>query len=236
MALRSGERAPYAPPAAVLAVVRAFRDRGLTTPFTQEVLLRAGISESLVPRTLKSLEDLELIDQVGNPTDALESLRRATSDDFKPRLAEVVRKVYAEVFQFTDPSTDDTARVTDAFRAYEPVGQRDRMVTLFLGLCVAAGIVAESAVKRASASNGQARPSKKPVVRLVAKPLPPEPHDNFTPKMKSGSAPQAVLGILSKLPPEGSGWTQAERDKFVEVLGTVLDFVFPIVASAARAE
>ena len=225
MAIRSGGRAPYAPTAAVLAVIRAFRDRGLTTPFTQEVLLRAGISESLVPRTLNAMEDLELIDKDGNPTAALEALRRATTDEFKTRMEEVIRSVYAEVFQFTDPAKDDTTRVTDAFRSYQPVGQRDRMVSLFLGLCMAAGIVPEGTVKKTPPTNGQYKATKfvrRPPATREAESPPQQLH-----VMKSGAIPAPIQGILAKLPPEGTGWTLAERARFLAVFTTNLDFVFP---------
>ena len=45
--IRTTASAPYAPPATVLYVVNALRDRGLTTPITGDVLLRVGISDSL---------------------------------------------------------------------------------------------------------------------------------------------------------------------------------------------
>ena len=88
MPIGTGETAPYAPPATVMQVITAFRDRGLSTPITSDVLLRASINESLVPRTLRGLQLLELIDDAGNPTPALEGLRRARSEDFRKRLAE----------------------------------------------------------------------------------------------------------------------------------------------------
>ena len=47
MPIRTGGPAPYAPPATVLHVLHALRDRGLTTPITSDVLLRAGVGDSL---------------------------------------------------------------------------------------------------------------------------------------------------------------------------------------------
>jgi hypothetical protein len=44
----------------------------------------------------------------------------------------------------------------------------------------------------------------------------------------SSGLPQALAGLLSNLPPEGQGWTQEKRDKFIDTFGVVLDFCFPI--------
>lgn len=234
MPIRSGDTAPYAPPATIMHVVNTFRDRGMTAPIAPDVLLRAGVGESLVPRTLRSLEGLELIDEQGNPTAAFEGLRRASSDELRQRLEAIVRSVYAEVFQFTDPAKDDVDRVADAFRAYEPIGQRGRMVTLFLGLCEAAGIIPES-TRRASAT---ARPAiaKKVVPKRVT-----DSHKNGSGEaphrgIHTGAVPPAIAGLFASLPPDGRGWTQAQRDKWVKIFETVLDFAIPIDAAPTNAK
>jgi hypothetical protein len=228
MPIRTGEAAPDAPPATVLQVVNSLRDRGLTIPITSDVLLRAGISDSLVPRTLRSLIGLELIEEDGRLTNAMEQLRRTPSSDFKARLAEHVRGVYEEVFQFTDPSTDDSKRIADAFRAYEPIGQRSRMVTLFLGLCEAAGIVPE----------GTARKSATPVNNHTSKKLLQKRQtERPTKKAESvavpstaglGAVPSAMKGYLESLPSPSVGWTQESRDRWLRLFGDALDFAIPI--------
>src|SRR5579862_1531851 len=151
MPIRTGGTAPYAPPVTVLHVINQFRERGLTTPITETVLLKASVSESLAARTLAALRLLELIDTEGNPTAELEGLRRAKTDEFAPRLEAIIRSVYAEVFQYTDPAKDDATKIADAFRDYEPAGQRARMVTLFLGLCAEAHIIPEGVVRKQAA-------------------------------------------------------------------------------------
>lgn len=236
MPVRSDAPAPYAPPATVLAVINGFRDRGLATPFTPEVLLRAGVSESLVQRTLKSLEGLDLIDEAGNPTGQLEGLRRAKTDEFKARLEEVVRSAYAEVFQFTDPAKDDPTRVADAFRAYEPIGQRGRMVTLFMGLCEAGGIVPEGTARKSATSNSKPRAVKPSISRKAetAGYRPPSVGPGARVRTQSGGlVPAAIQGLIASLPPEGQSWTKAQHDKFLTVFGSVLDFVYPISEMAA---
>jgi Family of unknown function (DUF5343) len=225
MPIRSGGTAPYGPPAAVLAVIKGFRDRGLATPFTPDVLLRAGVADSIAPRTLKSLEGLELIDKDGMPTQQMEGLRRATTEDYPARLEEVVRSVYAEVFQFADPAKDDATRIADAFRAYEPAGQRTRMVTLFMGLCEAAGIVKSG--RPANASPPRSRDVSAPLAAKRAAKFPRT--DRTTAPQHTGGLPAALTGLLSSLPPNGTGWTQAQRDRFMTAFGSVLDYTVPIV-------
>jgi hypothetical protein len=231
MPLRSPGAAPYAPPAAVMEVVNGYRQRGLTTPFTTEVLVRAGVSESLVPRTLKSLEVLELIDKEGKPTAQFDLLRRATSEEFQPRMAEFVRGIYGEVFQFTDPATDTPERIADAFRAYDPIGQRGRMVTLFVGLCEAAGIIGEGAArKQAPSGNGKKSPAKPNASSRPARSA------SFSAKASirndtGGTIPPQLMGLMESIP--SGGWTQPQRDRFLKAFEYVLDFTVPIVEPRA---
>src|SRR5690349_12129895 len=98
--------APYAPAATVLSVIDRARQRGLPPTVTKDVLMRAGVSESLIPRTLQSLQLLELINDDGTWTPNLETLRRAPESELQSTLAEIVRSVYADVFQYVDPSKD----------------------------------------------------------------------------------------------------------------------------------
>jgi hypothetical protein len=229
MPIRTGGTAPYAPPATVLYVVNALRDRGLTTPITGDVLLRAGISDSLVPRVLRSLIGLELVDEDGKLTPAMDGLRRVPSAEFKTRLTEHVRGVYEEVFNFTDPAKDDIKRITDAFRAYEPMGQRTRMVTLFMGLCEAAGIIPEGATRKATvvASGGSGRKPAAPVKRQAERQKSDPPPAAVATGLPS-SIPPVLAGMLHNIPPNGTGWTQADRDRWLTLFGQILDYTIPI--------
>ena len=229
--IRSGSSGPYAPPAAVLEVIRGFRDRGLTVPFTPDVLIRAGVSESLVPRTLKSLEVLELVDDTGMPTPILEGLRRATSEEYRQRLAEWLRAVYVEVFNFVDPATAPVDRVADAFRAFDPIGQRGRMVSLFLGLCVEAGIVAENTIKKSLPTEARRKPT---TPRRPPTPAMPGQGPGFAAgkinlmNNSGGWLPPAIGGLIAALPNADTGWTKKRRDEWVRTFETVLDFSIPI--------
>lgn len=140
MAVTSESSAPYAPYKAIIDLIQRYREKGMQTPFTAEVLGRAGITDSLISRTIQALQVLELIDEEGNPTPTFEGIRSAPETDYKQRLGEWIKGVYSDVFSFVDPMTDDQSRIRDAFRTYKPHGQQARMVSLFNGLCMEAGL------------------------------------------------------------------------------------------------
>jgi hypothetical protein len=242
MPLIANGPAPYAPPSTVLDLTAKFRDRGLRTPFTPEVLTLAGVSDGLINRTLQTLKLLELIDESGNPTPPLEGLRRAPQAEFKQRLEAIVRDVYSQVFQFVDPAKDDTARITDAFRAFDPPGQRARMVTLFIGLCEAAGIIEEgkkptvnAGRQRAAASQATRRSTPNPLRRDPNMPL-GERAGSFGRNLRAldgDLVPAAVTGLIQSIP--FNGWTEERRKAFLKTFEAVLDFTVPIVSEAEAA-
>jgi hypothetical protein len=89
----------------------------------------------------------DLIDEGGQPTDQFNELRKVPSGEYKERLASLLRVAYADVLAHVDPAKDDYERIRDAFRAYNPSGVRDRMVTLFLGLSEYVGFISEARAK-----------------------------------------------------------------------------------------
>lgn len=235
MPICSGGPAPYAPPATVLQLVTSYRNRGLQTPFTSEVLERAGVASSVVPRTMQAIRLLDLVDEQGNPTPAFEALRRAGENEYRDRLAELVRTAYAEIFQYVDPATDDSARVRDAFRNYEPIGQLGRMVTLFVGLCEAAGIIPEGtrrpaapAATRRSGAGGPTRRREQTGASASSSRGFRNSPSGYDQASIPPDAYAHLYGVLSGLPSPTLGWTQAQRDKFVEAFGNLLDFTIPI--------
>jgi len=201
----------------------------LATPITADVLVRAGVSETLVPRTLPALVTLELIDDKGEPTPTFQKIRTVPQADYQTCLAEWLRSVYADVFSFVDPSKDDAVRVRDAFRSYTPPGQQDRMVALFLALCTEAGIVAEGKVSEPRQT------ARKHFTIRSGVPVPPKRGKTIAtispPPQQTGLDP-ALAGILQSIPSPQTGWTQETRDKFLTTFGAVLDFVIPIKSAA----
>jgi hypothetical protein len=227
MAIRSDGPAPYGPPGTIIRLIEGFRDRGLATPFTGDVLARAGVSGSLINRTLQSLRQLELIDDDGAPTEQFEVLRRARGDEeYKARLAEWVEGVYADVLQFADPRTDAPERVAEAFRGYTPAGQRSRMVTLMLGLFDYAGLI--DAPKRPVVTSSP-RPIANRLAGAQRRPK-PAPKQQVVGSDGGSDLPPALLGLLREVPRNGDGWTQAKRDNFLRAFTAVLDYSVPISA------
>ena len=77
------------------------------------------------------------------------------------------------------------------------------------------------AKQTAKGSNGVSRSSK--------------PYTGKRPLRKDyGMIPPAIAGLLESLPPEGEGWTKAQREKFMVTFGSVLDFVIPVKEPGLR--
>lgn len=224
MPIKPEGKAPYGPVTTVLQVLERYRERGLQTPFTTEVLARAGVSESLTRRTLQTLKLLELVDDDGNPASALEDYSRASTEDARTRLAQVVREVYAPVFAFADPAVDPLDRIRDAFRGFEPRGQQERMVALFIGLCEHVGLAPET-------SKGPTAP--RPARPRSQKPAAAAPSGRSGKGSKpdaarqAGTLPDAVEGMVRELASIGPTWTRARRDEFMTVWNAVIAFSYP---------
>ena len=202
MPVSSNNPAPYAPASAILDVIDRYRNRGLTKPFTPDVLGRAGVSSSLIPRTIQALASLDLIGDDGNPTETLENLRRVPEAEFKPQLAAWIRSAYADVMSFIDPGDDEVA-IRDAFRSYNPVGQQARMVSLFMGLCRAADMRSDDS------STANARPRARKATTTTAGPA-SRTRPVVAPSAAAQGLPPAISGLLSSLPSDGE-WTAGDR-------------------------
>jgi Family of unknown function (DUF5343) len=218
MPIQKDGTAPYAPPRTVIQLIDRYRNHGLTVPIDVDVLMRAGVTESLAARTLQTLKLLDLIDDEGSPTDHLEALAKATSEEYPRVFQDLLRSAYAEVFSFVDPAADTPDRVQDAFRGYAPRGQRPRMVTLFLGLCEHSGLV-ETAPRRT--------PGPKPQADRIRK-VTPRTSSSSARRTQPGGIPGPLMAVLEQLPAAGSTWTASDRDTFIRAFSAMLDLVVPV--------
>ncbi|KAF0097735.1 MAG: hypothetical protein FD144_4808 [Rhodospirillaceae bacterium] len=233
MAVTTEKPGPYAPGSVILSLLERHRSRGLPSPINAETLQRTGlVSDSLLPRTLQSLQTLDLITEAGEPTDTMERLRRSPEGEYKQRLAEWLNAAYADVLQFIDPATADETAIRDAFRLYNPVGQQARMVTLFVTLYAGAGLGIgvkgdATTAPRPRAPTPPRRTAPAPRSSSASKTPPPPPAASLT------GLPPALMGLIASLPTGGNGWTQEMRDKFLTTFPVVLDYCIPIVEAQA---
>jgi hypothetical protein len=229
MAVTTAASAPYAPAKTILDVIDKCR-HGMKSPLTAEVLARAGISDSLIPRTLQALETLDLIDPNGAATPTLETLRRSPDAEYRPRLSEWLNAAYADVLNFVDPATATENAIQDAFRSYNPLGQRPRMASLFTGLYTAAGV---RQVQRpaSSRSSRRIRPPGRTMVQPNQRKEPLQAPKQEREVSHTMRLHPALSGLLATLPADG-GWTKARRDSFMSTFGAVLDYCVPITEPA----
>lgn len=231
MPLQPGGRAPYTTSVALVTALDAWRERGLGTPVTADVLTRAGVQESLARRTFQSLVDLELLSEDGTPTEQFQAFRSARGDDeYRSRLQEWLRSVYADVLMYTDPSTSSYDGVAEAFRTYEPAGQRRAMASLLLGLWKYAGLPINGDNNGDSRSRRPAsrRPTraKESYARVVKTNPPPAP--TRAPELGLDGLPPGLVGLLHQIPRDRGSWTTDRRDGFLRAFQAVLDFSVPV--------
>ncbi|MEO8092916.1 MAG: DUF5343 domain-containing protein [bacterium] len=243
MPITSDGQAPYAPPAAVLTVIEGFRERGLQTPFTLEVLTKAGVPESVAPRTLQALKLLDLVDGDGEPTQQFSDLARAPQSEFPDRLAAILHGAYQDVFKFVNLDEDDYQRVRDAFRHYKPRGQQERMVTLFLHLCEVAGLVdsipkRERAARPASAKTKtrvRRQPRVKPAASSASDPKPQAAEIEFTPSPAPSSGQHPLIrGLIQSLPEAGAEWPQGSREAWVKAALANFELVYELPSAEPK--
>lgn len=235
---RSGDNVPYAPPGTIIEVLRRYRDRGLPSPVTTEVLERAGVPETLSGRTLSSLKLLGFLDSEGVPAPEFDAANRAPEESYKERLQQLILNKYTEVVTFADPATDPYEKVRDAFRGYNPLGQQDRMVTLFLGLMDYTGVDISAAVssRKPQESRGTPRGNGGSRTPQLAKKGAAQATTSRTPRSKApetspgvAALPPALIGLLQQIPTDGKGWTEERRKAFMVAFEAVLDYTVPAV-------
>lgn len=234
MSVTQDRPGPYAPGSAILSLIHKHRTRGLPLPIDASVLERMSVSPSLIPRTLQALQTLDLVGEDGRPTDVFEGIRLAPEAEYQNRLTDWLADAYADALAFVDPATATETDIRDAFRKYVPTGQQDRMVSLFVALFTAAGVMPERA--KASAIRKPPGVTTTPrTTRLIVRPPPKhrEQSREHTNAMVSGQAslgelPPALAGLMASLPAIGQAWTKERREAFVATFGAVVDFCFPI--------
>jgi hypothetical protein len=194
MALAENGKAPYAPVNAVMLMIELFREKSIPLPITAAAIHRAGVEDSLARRTLATMKQLDLLDDEGNPTPTFQKIKVAGPDQYQAVMQEWLREAYKPIFTYCEPT--DTEKVSTQFRHYEPTGMRNRMVTLFLGLCAAAGLIEKV-------------PSMPRGVAKGTTPKPPPRAKDIAKKLESDR---------NKVDPQPDPATQAAIDRYAAML------------------
>ena len=218
---------PYPPPSNVVSVLQRLRSRNLPERVDAEYLRDAAIPEGTVHRTLFALRFLGLINEPGEPTQALQSMHTSTDEEYRAILAGLIREAYGEVFNVVDPSEDTQDHILNVFRRYTPASQRTRMAAFFLGMCREAGIPTldvprHRAMARPRAAAGTVAPRGS--VKMAAASLTATGHLRATATV---DVAPALDGLVKSLPAPGTPLSQERRQQWLKMAEATLAFVYP---------
>jgi hypothetical protein len=225
--------APYAPVNNVLGVIRRLRERGLPDPLTLKDIERIGIPAGNASRTLATLRFLGLIEESGQRTALFERLGRASTNDYQQVLTELLKAAYSQIFTVVDPSLDSETDIQDAFRHYRPQAQRERMVTLFMGLAREAGIIGGGPVKartrtrKLAASQLAGRSKDATVPAKVATATAQAQPATFAISVGDTTDYRLITALIQQLP-NNSRWSQSRRDKWLSALQSAVDLLIEV--------
>jgi hypothetical protein len=218
---------PYAPVEPVMRVIRRLRERGLPDPLTRKSLPTLGIAEGNADRVEKALGFLGLIDAEGHRTQTFDRLGKASTDEYQPILAEVIRAAYAPILAIVDPTSDTDVAINDAFRPYEPSGQRARMVSLFTGLCKEAGIVEGGPVTRMPKAKRGQQGKTPPRIWLDQPTAAGSSGRRDQDDPVSGPDLRLLSALIQQLPKE-TRWTRVRREKWIQAVTATVDLLYEV--------
>lgn len=166
---------------------------------------------------------------------AFEELKRAKTEEYPERLAEIVRGAYLPVFQIVDPNKDSDTALDDAFRHFEPSAQRVKMIALFRGLAEEAEIIEKGKPRQ---REGGARRSETAPPRQRAAPKVPKPTTETGPALGvtvDEALPdyRLIQAVIQQLPREPR-WPGARRDRWLAALTAAVDLVFEVEEEGPR--
>lgn len=233
---------PYAPYGNVLTVINQMRERGLKEPVTMQLITTAGVAEGNASRTLQALRFLDLIDEEGYHTPNFHLLGNAPSDEYPEILGQILKDAYKNVFMVLDPATATDDRLQNAFRYYQPKAQRQRMISLFKGLCREAGLMPGGSEpmkrSRSTTSSKSTTPLGTNRKQLVTEPsIPHKPLDTAFVSSQTNHHHQydisqeypLLLNLLQQLPKgEEKYWTKERREKWLQAVAANVDLLVDV--------
>ena len=172
---------------------------------------------------------LGLVDNADRRTTSMERIGSATTDEYPTVLAEIIREAYApHAFEVIDPAVHELNQITDAFRLYSPAAQRSRMVALFLGLCVEAGIMTGERLRERRSEPSPATHRVRQTTNSNSTGAPPA----GTPTVKTDL--RAIHSIVDQLPSEG-WWTASRRKRWLRMIEGAVDYAVDVRDDAPAA-
>ncbi len=210
---------PYAPAQAVVAALKALRNRNLPKKVTPRHLGTIGVAPTVCRRVFHALVFLALVDEDGCPSAILEEMQPASEERYRLILAEQLRTTYAHIFHDANPEISSTSQVETAFQPFQPASQHYRMAALLIGLCSEADMPVHGQ-PRLPVQVNSGRPTKKHPPKLTAdgpmlsaNDIPPQLHE-------------LLLKLLQQLPPRGSRLAEKKREAMLKMIDGALEFAY----------
>jgi hypothetical protein len=228
---------PYTSPGNVLTIFGRIRKGWIPSQVDKGELQRVGITESMSNRTIAALEYYGLINEDGKPTDTWRAIATSSTNEYPKVLEGILRRAYPTIFEIHPNPADATdVELDDAFRKSEPANQRDRMVSLFRGLCQEAGLIKGEPLTRERKSpvkqTTQKTTSKNGDEKKAEPEKPKSWSESFEPVNHSLKWYNDLATLMGRLPnPENPQWTKAEKTRWLTALQSMLDLLIEEVES-----
>jgi hypothetical protein len=139
---------PYAPGNRVVEVLRRIHEGRTPPTLTDTALVSLGVPEGNADRVQKALRFLNLLTPEFTLTPEAVALRRATSEEYGSVLGNLVRGAYEPIFHGYEPATATDLDLNNAFKPYDPAGQRSQMIALFMSLSREAGLAPGDPIRK----------------------------------------------------------------------------------------
>jgi hypothetical protein len=175
---------------------------------------------------LAACRALKLIDDAGRPNPILIQLVEQPNE--RPRLVgEVLRDLYAGPMSLRNNATQ--AELEERFKEYGLSGSTARKSIAFFLHAAAYASVPLSPHFRSP------RTTDKPAAKRGKRPKPAGANDASDIETEPTPSPQANLrlhpfieGLLRELPPEGTPWSKAKRDKWLQMAELTVDMLYQV--------